>query len=136
MRKFLFAIALLLTITAVLPCMANAANKTENEIAQLVKNKEKICDAKCVVYENACVVAIKTEKFLSKNEYDKFKEQLAAELCKKFNLSAIVVTRSPKAMHAISEIEKMSEKEREIAIEKFVDFELNRKPHNPRIQPR
>lgn len=136
MKKILFALALILSITVLLPCMANAATKTESEIAELVKSNDKICEAKCVVYENACVVAIKTEKFLSKNEYDKFKEQLQTELCEKFNLGAIVITRNPKAMHAISEIEKMSEKEREAAIEKFVDFELNRRPHHPQIQPR
>lgn len=136
MKKYLFAIALLLTIISVLPCIANADTKTENEIAELVKSKDKICDAKCIIYENACVVAIKTEKFVSKNEYDKFKEELETELCKKFNLSAIVITRSPKAMHTIGEIEKMTEKEREAAVEKFIDFELNRKPHHPQIQPR
>lgn len=135
MKKIIVALVLVLTICALLPTLAFATTAQETEIANIVKEHEKVLDAKSIVYQRICVVAVKTAKFVNKSEYDSFKQQLEKTLKEKFELDAVVITRSPKAMHAIENISKMPESKREEEIRKFVQFQLERKPHSD-FQPR
>ena len=136
MKKIILSLVLLMTVVAMLPVLANAETTQEQEISKFVSKQNKIAEAKCVVYQRNCVVAIKAEKFVSKAEYDNFKQTVRQEICKKFNLDNVLITRNPRAMHAIGEISKLSEQEREEAVRKFVEFEFEHKPHRPEIQPR
>ncbi len=138
MKKLLLSVLLLVFAVSMSTTVCFATN-VENEIITLTKKNEKVTDAQCIVYENNCVVAIKTEKFTSKKEYDTFKKTLENELCDKFNFDRVIITANPKAMQAINRISELSESEREDAIKKFVEFQLSPKPHRPHvpdIQPR
>lgn len=137
MKKVLFAVVLsVLLLVLALPIYACAETTQESEINKLVCEKEKVLDAKSVVYNGYCVLAIKTEKFVSKSDYEAFKGSLKRELENKFKVE-VVITRSPKAMHFISDISELPEAERENAAKKFIEKELER-PHRlpDGIQPR
>lgn len=138
MKKLLISI-LLIAVVATTTATVCFATNVESEIVALTKKNEKVTDALCIVYKKNCVLAIKTEKFVSKKEYDTFKTELEKEICEKYGLEHVVVTANPKAMHAINKISELSETEREEAIKKFVEFQLSPKPHRPhlpQIQPR
>ena len=137
MKKILLSIVTLtLAIAVLVPTAAYASTKQETEICNFVTKQEKVTDAKCVIGENICIIAIKTEKFVNKTEYDQFKENLKQQLEDKYDFDHIIVTRSPKAMHAISEISKLSDAEREQAIKDFIDTLLSQRPQKLPIQPR
>ena len=134
MKKMLIFFATLMLIVLAMPIFANAATSQETEICNKVKESEKVKEAQCVVYKNSCVLAIQTEKFATKSEYDVFKTQLQKELTEQFGLEKVLVTRSPKAMHTIAKLSALTESEREKAIEEFVENEFhNHKPHRPII---
>jgi hypothetical protein len=71
MKNFVIYLALAMIVLAILPTFAMATT-TEKEIADLAMQNSKVVNAKCVVYERNCLVAIQTEKFQSKTEYCKF----------------------------------------------------------------
>lgn len=135
MKKICLAFALILAIAVFIPVAAQAATDQEKEICTLVKEKDKIVDAQCAVYQRNCVIAIKTEKFTSKTNYDEFRTQLEKEIAEKYDLDKVMITRSPKVMHAIAQLDKMSDEEREATIQKFIDKLFHRDQH-PGIQPR
>lgn len=132
----LIILAALMMALLILPCTAFASvQQQEAEIAELAQAHEKVKTAKCIVYQRACVVALQTEKFANKSEYDEFCQNLKAEILQQYNLDKVVISRNPKVMHAITRLEKMSETEREQAIEKFLQqYYDNDRP--PMIQPR
>lgn len=134
--KKIILIILLVALIATLMVSVCFATDRENEISNTIKTYDKITDARCVIYENNCVVAIKTEKFTSQSEYETFKTSLEKEICDKYNLEHLIITRSPKAMHGIKAISQLSDEERTDAIKKFVEFHLSPKPHRPHVHPR
>lgn len=136
MKKTVISLLFLLIVVATLPFVAHASTTQEKEIINFVSQKDKVTKAQCVVYENNCVVAVKTEKFSTKTDYCQFKEKLVQELTEKYNFENVFVTRSPKAMHAMDDIAKMDGTEREQCIQKMIEFYLKGKPYPPMIQPR
>ncbi len=135
MKKICLAFVLILAMAVLVPVAAQAATDQETKICALVKEKDKIVDAQCVVYERNCVIAIKTEKFTSKTNYDEFRTKLEREIAEKFDLDKVLITRSPKVMHTITQLEKMSDAEREATIQKFLD-KLFHRDQQPGIKPR
>jgi len=135
-RLALIILPILVLSLLLLPCTALAAvNAQETQIAELAQAHEKVKSAKCIIYQRTCVVALQTEKFANKSEYDQFRQELEKEILQNYNLDKIIVSRNPKVMYAISRLEKMSETEREQAIEKFLEqYYDNDRP--PMIQPR
>ena len=137
MKKVILSIlALILTVSVLAPVAAYASTTQETEITAFVKKQDKVTDANCLVYENNCIVAIKTEKFVSKSDYDQFRDNLKKQLESKYDFEHLVITRSPKAMHAIEEISKLSESEREQAIKDFINKFTPKHPVRPPIEPR
>lgn len=134
MKKICFTFALLVAVLVLVPVAANASTDTETQICEYVKNKDKVSKAQCVIYEHNCIVAIKTEKFTSKSDYDTFKKQLEKEIAEKFELDKVLITRNPAAMHAITQIVKLSDEERDEALERFFEEEFHQK--RPEKQPR
>lgn len=132
MKKIFLALALLLAVVACVPTIANAATDTEAQICDYAKKKDKVADAACVIFDNSCVVALKTEKFTTKSDYDTFKEQLRKEIAEKYKLGTVLITRSPKAMHDIEQFAKLSAAERDEAVKNFVENELERGKRPPR----
>lgn len=137
MKKVLMSIVTLtLAIAVLVPAAAYASTTEETAVCDFVKKQDKVVDAKCLTYENNCIVAIKTEKFLSKSEYDQFKENLKQQLTDKYNFENVIITRNPKAMHAIQEISKLSNSEREKAAKDFLEKLTSPRPDKLPIQPR
>lgn len=135
MKKTILSVLAILAIVVLVPVAAYASTSQETEISKYVENHDKIVTAKCLVYENNCIVAIKTEKFLNKSEYDQYKENLKQELEDKFDFDHIIVTRSPKAMHAIEKMADMSESEREETIKDLIKKLTSKRPERPAVQP-
>lgn len=135
MKKLLFSILSIVLAATFLPVCAYADTSQEAEISTYVEQSEKVAKCKSLVFEKMCIVAIKTEKFLNKSEFDQFKVNLSRELGEKFDLEYVVVTRSPKAMHAIEKISELSENEREEAIKDLIKKLTSKRPDRPAIQP-
>ena len=125
MKKLVIYFALAMLVLAIVPSMAMATT-TENEIANLAMQNEKVVKTKCVVYERNCLVAIQTEKFQSKTEYCKFVEQFEGQVKAKYQLDNILVTRNPKVMSKLDHFEKLSETERNAEIQKLIEYLLNK----------
>ena len=125
MKKLVIYLALAMLVLAIVPSMAMATT-TENEIANLAMQNEKVVKAKCVVYERNCLVAIQTEKFQSKTEYCKFVEQFESQVKAKYQIDNIKVTRNPKVMSKLDHFEKLSESERKAEIQKLIEYLLNK----------
>ena len=137
MKRFLLPILTIALVVAVfVPVAAFASTTQETEIADYVKKQDKVVDAKCLTCDNNCIVAIKTEKFLNKTEYDSFKKNLEEQLAGKYDFDHIIVTRNPKAMHAIEEISKLSESEREQAVKDFVEKLISKQPRKLPLEPK
>ena len=125
MKKLVIYLALAMLVLAIVPSMAMATT-TENEIANLAMQNEKVVKAKCVVYERNCLVAIQTEKFQSKTEYCKFVEQFESQVKAKYQIDNILVTRNPKVMSKLDHFEKLSDSERNAEIQKLIEYLLNK----------
>lgn len=137
MKKTLLSIlTIMLAVAVLVPVAAYASTTQETEISEFVKKQDKVTDAKTLVYENNCIVAIKTEKFLNKSEYDSFKKNLYKQLEGKFDFDHLVVTRSPKVMSAIEEISKKSESEREQAIKDLLEKVFSKRPQKLPLEPK
>ena len=58
--KKLILVTLLTVIVALTVGQAAFAETVETQICEIAKQNEKVLDAKCIVYQRACLVAIKT----------------------------------------------------------------------------
>ena len=105
------------------------AETCEEKICKLATLNEKVTEAQCVIYERNCVVAIKTEKFTSKNEYDQYVNELAEKIKSECEVDHVFVSRNPKVMAQIKKLADKSQTEREEAIKELLDKEMFR--HRP-----
>ena len=129
MKKLLLAILLVATVALTFGQVVFAETATEQKICQLAKSDDKVTDAKCVVYERACVVAIKTEKFTSKSQYDEYVDGLREKIKEECEVDHVFVTRNPKVMKQIEELNKLDSDKRDEAIQKLLEEVVQRKPH-------
>ena len=136
MKKLLLAILLVATIALCLGQVAFAETATEQKICELAKADDKVTDAKCVVYERMCVVAIKTEKFTSKSQYDEYVNCLREKIKAEYEVDHVFVTRNPKVMKQIEELNKLDGQKRDEAIQKLIEEVLQRKPHVRPLLPK
>ncbi|MCH5159637.1 MAG: YhcN/YlaJ family sporulation lipoprotein [Clostridiales bacterium] len=136
MKKLL--LLTLLTIVLALTIGQTAFAETcEEKICKLATENEKVTEARCAIYERCCIVAIKTQKFTSKNEYDKFVEELTEKIKADCEVDHVFVTRNPKVMVQITKLADISESEREEAIKKLLDREMFRhKPDHKFVFPK
>ncbi len=137
MKKILAVIML----AALLVCCASVtalAQTTEDYIEELATQHEKVTAAECVIYKRACAIAIKTEKFTTKTEYDKYLDDLIVKIKDDCEIDYVYVSRSPKMMSKLIELNKMDADERNKAIEDLIQKQLengNNGHHKP-IMPR
>lgn len=114
------------------------ANSTERQICELATQNEKVIDAKCLVYERNCLIAIKTEKFSTKTDYEQYVNDLTNEIKTKYEIDEVYVTRNPKVMHKLAILEKLDGDKRDKLIKEIIERELNKdnqplKPIMPRL---
>jgi len=122
MKKAIIAAILILTICCSLGTAFAATS--EEHICELALQNEKVLKAECVVYHRACVLAIKTEKFSTRSEYEKFCEDLTQKVKNDCEIEYVVITRSPKVFHKINALNKLPEDKRNELIEDIVNREM------------
>ena len=128
MRKILLAILLTATIALCFGQVAFAATATEQKICELAKANDKVTDAQCVVYERCCIVAIKTKKFTSKSQFDEYVNELREKINAECEIDHVIVTRNPKIMKEIVELNKLDGEQRNDAIQKLIEEAKQHKP--------
>lgn len=135
--KKLVLISLLTIVLALTIGQAAFAETCEEKICNMATENKKVTEAKCVIYERCCVLAIKTEKFTSKNEYEKFVAELKEKIKADCEVDHVFVTRNPKVMVQINKIAEKSEAEREQLIKELLDKEIfKHKPDNKFVFPK
>lgn len=130
MKKVIIIGLLIMTLTMLFVSAYAFAETTEQQICSIAMQNEKVKAAKCLVYERNCVIAIKTEKFTTKTEYEQYLKKLTDEIKTKFEIDNVCVTRNPKIMKKIEMLEKLDEDKRNKLIQEIIDRELN-KEHPP-----
>ena len=136
MKKLLLALLIIVAAALSVGQMAFAETQCEQKICELAKSNEKVKDAKCVIYERNCVIAIKTEQFTQKSEYEKYVKELVEKAKAECELDHVLVTRNPKVMKQIEELSKLNDTEREQAIQKLIEQVIRRKPHVKPMLPK
>ena len=121
MKKLVLVALLTILLALSIGQMAFAQTCCEEKICQMATENEKVIDAACVIYERCCVVALKTEKFTSKNEYDSFVKELTEKIKAEYEVDRVIVTRNPKIMMQIKALADKSETERDEAIKELID---------------
>lgn len=124
MKKILTVI--ILALAFVLMGTAAYALDVETQIAEMATKNEKVIKAECIVYQRTCVVAIKTEKFSTKTEYETYRQNLIKTIKDNYEVDNVIVTRNPKVMAEIERLRNLSEEERSKEIEKILERELQR----------
>lgn len=136
--KKLIVIILLAAVLASCAAVIAFAQTTEEYVKELATEHEKVLSAECVIYQRACVIAIKTEKFATKSEYDAYVEKLSEQIKSECEVDHVLVSRSPKLMSKLAELSKLDETARNKAIEEIIKRELERHDNGFKrpIQPR
>ena len=136
MKKLLLALVLAVTVALCLGQVAFAETATEQKACELAKANDKVTEAHCVIYERCCVVAIKTEKFASKTEYEEYVKELCEKVKTECEVDHVIVTRNPKAMKQMVELNKLEGQKRTEAIEKLIEEAKQHKPHGRPMLPK
>lgn len=135
MKKIVSIILLALLIACSAATVAYAET-AEQHVKSLATEHEKVIAAECVIYKRACVVAIKTEKFNTKSEYDKYVDELTEQIKADCEVDYVFVSRSPKLMFKLTELNKMSENDRAKAIEELIEQQLQRREKPSKLPPK
>ena len=136
MKKFVL-LTLLTIILALTIGQTALAETCEEKICKLATANEKITEAQCVIYERNCIVAIKTEKFTSKNEYDQYVTELTKNIKSECEIDHVFVSRNPRIMAQIKKLADKSQTEREELIKGLLDKEIFRhKPDHKFVFPK
>lgn len=128
MKKFIIALLLVATIALSVGQLAFASSHCEEKICELAKANEKVTDAKCIIYDRTAVVAIKTEQFTTKSQYEKYVKELVDKVKEECEVEHVFVTRNPKVMKEIEELSKLDGQQREEAIQKLIERVMRHKP--------
>ena len=126
MKKIILAIMIIATLCTAFTATCAVGQTAEEKICEIAKSNDKILDAKCIVYQRTCLVAIKTEKFVTRSEYDLYLANVRQQITSECEIDNVYVTRSPKVMKKLSELEKLNDKQRQQAIQEIIEIELNK----------
>lgn len=136
MKKLLLAVLLIVTAALCLGQIVFAETATEQKVCELAKANDKVSEAKCVIYERGCIVAIKTEKFTSKTQYEEYVKELREKIKSECEVDHVIITRNPKVMKEIDELSKLDGQKREEAIKKLVEEVKQHKAHRKPMLPK
>lgn len=131
MKKTVAVIVLLATLLACCPAVVASSQTSEEYVKELALQNDKVLDCECVIYKRVCVVAIKTEKFTTKSEYDEYVEKLTEQIKTDCEADYVYVSRSPKLMFKLAELNKMNGDDRDRAIEELIKQQLERRDRDP-----
>lgn len=134
MKKLLALFIIVFALIA--PISVAYATDTETQICEIATQNEKVLDAKCIVYQRACVIAIKTEKFSTRSEYEDYVNSLVKNVKSKFEIDHVFVSRNPRIMQQIVALSKLPQDERERKITEIIEKELSKKLDGGIIMPK
>lgn len=121
MKKILIFLALIMTVTLLLPVNALAATNTESDITKMVKSEKNVKDAVTIVKDNIAVVAIKTD-VVTRTQYWELKAKLADTISAKYkDITNVYVTNNPKIFFALEKLSDMDSTQRETELKKLMD---------------
>ena len=129
MKKIAAIIMLIALLASCATAVAYAETSAEQHVKTIATEHEKVLAAECVIYRRACVVALKTEKFTTKSEYDEYVNKLSEQIKADCEVDYVFVSRSPKMMHQLTELNKLSDDERTKAIEELIAQQIQRREH-------
>ena len=121
MKKILLAICVLCAIA--LLTLSQTAFATEQAIADIALQNDKVVRATSVVYMRSCVVALQTKKFASREEYDEFVAKLTEQIKKDYEIDTVYVSRSPKVMQIVDRLSKLDEASRQEIVRRLIEAE-------------
>ena len=136
MKKILLALLRIVAITLSVGQLAFAESDCEQRVCQLAMANDKVKEAKCVIYERNCVVAVRTEQFTQKSEYEMYVKELVKNIKAECDVEHVFVTRNPRIMKQIEELSKLDEQQREEAIQKLIEEVIRHKPHIRPLLPK
>ena len=136
MKKLLLALLIIATVALSVGQLAFAETSCEQKICELAKSNEKVKDAKCVIYERSCIVAIKTEQFTQKSDYENYVKKLIENVKSECEVDHVFVTRNPKVMKQIEELSNIDEHQREKTLQKLIEDVVHRKQHIKPLLPK
>ncbi len=123
MKKILLAICVLCAIALLTLSQTAFATETEQAIAYIALQNDKVVRATSVVYMRSCVVALQTKKFASREEYDEFVAKLTEQIKKDYEIDTVYVSRSPKVMQIVNKLAKLDEASRQEIIRRLIEAE-------------
>lgn len=128
MKKIVVILLALLALTLAVAPAALAETDCEAKICKLATQNENVTQAECIVYKRIAVVAIRTEKMVTKSQYDQFTEKLCNDVKQQFEIDRVFVTRNPKIMKEIQTLSQLPTEQRDKAIEKIVQEAMKHRP--------
>lgn len=123
MKKILLAICVLCAIALLTLSQTAFATETEQAIADIALQNDKVVRATSVVYMRSCVVALQTKKFASREEYDEFVAKLTEQIKKDYEIDTVYVSRSPKVMQIVDRLSKLDEASRQEIVRRLIEAE-------------
>ena len=125
-------VTVILLATLLLGCTTALAfaESDEQYVQGLATQHEKVLACECVIYKRACLIAIKTEKFTTKSEYDSYVDELVEQIKDNCEVDYVYVSRSPKLMSKLAELNKLDKDKRDEAIEEMIQKYLNGRDHD------
>ena len=136
MKKILLALLIVAALALSVGQLAFAETECEQKICEMAKAHEKVKDAKCVVFERNCIVAVRTEQFTQKSDYVTYVKELVEKIKTECEMEHVFVTRNPKVMKQIEELSNLNESERDAAIQKLILEVVKHKPHIKPLLPK
>ena len=117
MKKVLICLILAFTVFATLSTVALANDDTvEKQILQI----DGVEDVRVAFYKNYCFVAIKSKGVIQKSQCQKLRQQVI-QIASNDGQRQVYVSCNPKLFFEIESLEKLSETERQKALEKLFD---------------
>ena len=123
MKKILLAICVLCAIALLTLSQTAFATETEQAIADIALQNDKVVRATSVVYMRSCLVALQTKKFASREEYDEFVAKITEQIKKDYEIDTVYVSRSPKVMQILDRLSKLDEASRQEIVRRLIEAE-------------
>ena len=136
MKKLLLALLIVAATALSIGQLAYAETSCEQKICEMATAHDKVKEAKCVIYQGNCVIAIKTEQFTQKSDYETFVKELTEQVKAQDCVERVFVTRNPKVMKQIEQLSKLDEQQRDETIQKLIEDVIRHKPHVKPMLPK
>ena len=96
MKKIILAIVIIATLCTAFTATCAVGQTAEEKICEIAKSNDKILEAKCIVYQRNCLVAIKTEKFVTRSEYDLYLANVRQQVTSECEMTTYTLRAVPR----------------------------------------